>query len=130
MFGIQIQKEGQWFEYFYILIIVSLSYLTYILGLSLVDILVINGTIICFTYVIVFPIWMHLKCVLYDRSSGFIEGDEEWNKGIQLNRCECDVTYSSKWGLYLEICLLIATLIYGVFFTVFGLQTLGKASQH
>ena len=87
MLGIKVKKEVQWFEYVFLVSLIFLSYLVYVFNVSLVTILVLNGTICCFTYVIVFPIWIHLKCVLYDRTSGFIEGDEEGNKCIKMNQC-------------------------------------------
>jgi hypothetical protein len=32
----------------------------------------LNGAIIAFVYVVIVPSWLHLKCVFYDRSSGYI----------------------------------------------------------
>jgi hypothetical protein len=66
----------RWFEYAYIILVVFGSYLFFIWDIKLVTLLVVNGSIVCFTYVIAFPIWLHLKCLLYDKTSGFIEGDE------------------------------------------------------
>lgn len=76
MFKVEIKSSVRWYEYVYIIVTVFVSYLVYVLGIEIVTIVVINGTIVCFTYVIAFPIWMHLKCVFYDRSCGFIEGDD------------------------------------------------------
>lgn len=47
-------------------------------------------------YVIIIPVAIHLKCLYYDRSAGYIKDDDEHNKQIVQNACECDLTYSSK----------------------------------
>lgn len=51
------------------------SYFVYISGIHLEVMITINGAVIGFTYVIVIPIWFHLKCVFFDRSSGYVEND-------------------------------------------------------
>ena len=51
-----------------------ISVLVYVYGVKVQTIFVINGSVLGFLYVILIPIWMHLKCIWYDRSSGTIEG--------------------------------------------------------
>lgn len=70
-------------------------------GVEVETIISINGAIVGFTYVIVIPIWVHFKCVFYDFSSGWVEGDDERNLQIKLNSCECNNHYVSRWTLYL-----------------------------
>lgn len=47
-------------------------------------------------YVIIIPVAIHLKCLYMDKSSGYIDGDYEYNKQIIQNNCECDLVYPSK----------------------------------
>jgi len=50
----------------------------------------LNGALLGYSNVIIIPIWVHLKCLWWDRSSGKIEGDEEWNSKMTTNACSCD----------------------------------------
>jgi hypothetical protein len=66
-----------------------------------VDVMIeINGSVIGYVYAFLIPICMHLKCVYFDCSSGFIKGESDHNLAIRLNECECENQYSSKWSLY------------------------------
>jgi len=65
----------RWYEYAYIFLCLFTGYIFFILDVKLVTIMVLDGSIVCFTYVVAFPIWMHIKCIFVDRSSGFIEDD-------------------------------------------------------
>jgi hypothetical protein len=100
--------------------------IVYVFGVQVQTIFVINGSVVGYLYVILIPVWMHLKCVWVDRSSGTIEGDEEWNQRIQKNICECENHYSSKWTLYLETFVLILLLIAGLALVYFNLSTLSN----
>ena len=41
-----------------------------------VDVLIaIKGAVFGFLVVYLIPVWVHLKCVFYDQTSGFVEGE-------------------------------------------------------
>ena len=42
------------------------------MGVQLQTVFVINGSIISYIYVILIPVWLHFKCVWFDRSSGTV----------------------------------------------------------
>ena len=88
-------------EVIYIILVMITIMATFMLGVNLKSLLSINGAVLGYFYVILIPIWVHLKCIYFNRSSGFIENDEEWNSKIVLNECECHQNYSAKWKLYL-----------------------------
>ena len=73
---------------YYVLMIVA-STVVYILGANFQLLYSLNGSVIAFSYVLVIPVWIHLKCVWFDRSSGTIKGDDEWNSQIVPNKCLC-----------------------------------------
>ena len=75
MLGIEVRKKTNLKEIIYVLAFVLVSYLVYISGINLQALISFNGAVVGYSYVIVIPIWIHLKCVWYDRSSGYIEGD-------------------------------------------------------
>ena len=83
-------------------------------GINLDTIFSLNGAVLGYLYIIVLPIWVHLKCIYFDKSSGFIEDDEEWNKNIVQNVCQCDNSYSKKWKLYFETGFLILVMVLGM----------------
>ena len=56
----------------YVLVSVLISYLVYVLGVNLITVYAINGAVIGYAYVFFTPITIHLKCVWFDHSSGFI----------------------------------------------------------
>ena len=63
----------------------GVTYGLFATGINLRTLVLLDGAVTKFVSVIVTPIWMHLKCIFYDRSSGYIEGDEEWNSQILPN---------------------------------------------
>jgi len=67
-------------EVVYIVVVVGLSLAIFESGVNFQMMYAVNGSVIAFFYVIVIPIWLHFKCVWYDRSSGVIENDPEWNR--------------------------------------------------
>jgi len=75
MLGIEVHKKTNMREIIYILVFVLVSYLVYISGINLQALISFNGAVVGYSYVIVIPIWIHLKCVWYDRSSGYVEDD-------------------------------------------------------
>ena len=77
------------------------AYIVFATGVNLSTIFALNGAILGYIYIILFPIYMHFKCLFIDRSSGMIENDDEWNSSLVPNACECQALYSSKWKLYL-----------------------------
>ena len=72
MFKIDLERSLQLKDILYILIAVLMSYGVYVSGMNLISIYAINGAVIGYIYVFFIPIWIHLKCVWYDRSSGYI----------------------------------------------------------
>lgn len=80
MFKQEVNKKISLKEIIYIIIFILVSYGVYASGVHLQVLISINGAVVGYTYVIVIPIWIHLKCVWYDKSSGAIEGDEESKK--------------------------------------------------
>jgi hypothetical protein len=72
MFKIEVQHRISWKEAIYIFIVVIISYLVYITGINLEVMITLNGAVVGFTYIIAIPVWIHFKCVFYDRSSGYI----------------------------------------------------------
>lgn len=72
MFKIEIAHRISLSEILYISLIVIGSYLVYVSGIHLEVMISINGAVVGFSYVVVIPIWLHLKCVFFDRSSGYI----------------------------------------------------------
>jgi len=75
MLGIEVHKKTNMREIIYVLVFVLVSYLVYISGINLQALISFNGAVVGYSYVIVIPIWIHLKCVWYDRSSGYVEDD-------------------------------------------------------
>lgn len=70
MFRIDLSKEISLREVLYILAIVAASYGIYVSNLNLITIFAFNGAVIGYTYVFIIPIWIHLKCIWFDRSCG------------------------------------------------------------
>ena len=62
-----------------------LCYLLYISNINLQSLISFNGAVVGYSYVIVIPIGIHLKCLWKDRSSGFVDDDDEHNQGIMMN---------------------------------------------
>lgn len=72
MFKIEILPNIKWQEVVYIVVMVLMALVVYLSGVHLETLVIINGAIVGFTYVILIPIWLHLKCLLYDNSCGYI----------------------------------------------------------
>ena len=53
-----------------------ISFAVFVSGIHMSVVFALNGAVIGFLYVILIPVWIHLKCIWFDRSSGTIEGDE------------------------------------------------------
>ena len=119
MFKVEISKKMTLTEALYIICFILVSYAVYASGVHLQVLISINGAVVGYIYVIIIPIWIHLKCVWFDKSSGAIEGDEESKKEIEQNFCECENTYRSKFTKYLETGFLIFASILG-----FGLMVI------
>jgi hypothetical protein len=75
MFKVTIKKNIDWHEVVYVIIMIGCIYAAFATGINLGTLIVIDGAIVKFSSVIFTPIWLHLKCVYYDRSSGYVEGD-------------------------------------------------------
>jgi hypothetical protein len=73
---------------------------------------------------IIFPMWIHYRCIFKDKNSGYIEGDNEWNASIQPNKCQCDVRYKSKWILYAEVFIMVLLVLGSIFLMVSTLITI------
>ena len=58
----------------FIVVAVVFSYVVYAYNIRMKTMIVFTGGAFVTFGNIIFPIWVHLKCVLYDRSSGEIEG--------------------------------------------------------
>jgi hypothetical protein len=72
MFNVDVRRKTNCNEIIYILFFIGVCYAFYISGINLQALISFNGAVVGYSYVIVIPIWIHLKCVWYDRSSGFI----------------------------------------------------------
>jgi hypothetical protein len=81
-------------------------------------------------YVIIIPVAIHLKCIYFDRSAGYVEGDYEHNKGIVQNSCECDIVYPSKGIKLVELVWILFTVMVGVYVTVFTLYEVFFAKEN
>ena len=105
-------------EVFYFVILIGLSYFIDKANISL-KVLFDAGSILCYTFSMVIPILIHLKCVHYDCSSGYIAGDDDRNLSIVSNKCECDISYRSKTTLWIETAvLLFAVMFEGIYISV------------
>ena len=101
IFHIDLKSRMTLKEAVYILIMALVCLFVYETGLSFQVMYAINGTVIALHYTTIVPIWIHFKCIWYDRSSGTIENDPEWNSQLKPNICCCKNHYRSKWTLYL-----------------------------
>lgn len=101
-------------EILYIVIVIGISLGVFMSGINLDTIFSLNGAVLGYLYIIVLPIVVHLKCIYFDKSSGFIEDDEEWNNNIVQNVCQCDNSYSKKWKLHFETGFLILVMVLGM----------------
>ncbi len=72
MFKIEVKHKISLLEVVYILICIMGSYLVYVSGVRLDVMISINGAVVGFFYVFMIPIWIHFRCVFWNRSSGYI----------------------------------------------------------
>lgn len=80
---------------------ILLSYLIFVSGINLKTMIEINGSVLGFLIGFAAPVFIHLKCTFYNKSSGFVKGDDARNAEIAMNVCQCDNYYSSKLTMYL-----------------------------
>ena len=59
---------------------IGLTYALFATGVTIQTLVVLDGSVTKFISVIFTPIWIHLKCIYYNKSSGFIEGEDERNR--------------------------------------------------
>ena len=71
----------------YIILVLLLCFCFYISDVNLISIFALNGAVIGYIFVFVLPIWVHLKCIWYDRSGGRIQDNEDWNSVVKPNGC-------------------------------------------
>ena len=90
-----------------------MSYSLKKLNVPLSMILDFAGALLGYIFTMFIPIFIHLKCLHFDHSSGYIKGDDERNLSIVSNECECDLVYRSKYTLWLETFILLFVDIYG-----------------
>jgi hypothetical protein len=128
MFGSDLRAKMTPVEFVYIFVMILINLAVYESGVKLAVMLSINGAVIGYIYVIIIPVWVHLKCVFFDRTGGQIEGDEDWNARIKPNPCHCECSYTSKAWLYLETAFLFMLVIVGLLLMVFTMTTLNTAS--
>lgn len=83
------------------------------LNVSFILILDISGALLAYMFSIFIPITIHLKCLHYDRSSGFISGLNDRNLEIVSNGCECDLVYKSYRAMMIETVILGVSAIFG-----------------
>lgn len=129
MFKIDHGTRIDWKEIFYIATVVIASYIVYILNVHLDVMIDLNGAIIGFTYVILIPISIHFECVFKNRTSGFIKDQDEWNREIETNECECDNNYRSKWTLYAETIFLMMVILMGLGLMIFTISKIWKGQM-
>ena len=101
MFKIDLNSRLSLKEMIYIMAILLVNFGSFVSGVSMSTVFALNGAVVGFLYVIMIPIWIHLKCIWYDKSSGTIEGDDDWNREVVPHICECKNHYKYKWTLYL-----------------------------
>ena len=71
-----IYKDISLKEVIYLTFFTLTCFLIYALGIQLQSLINFAGAVVGYFYIIAIPISVHLKCVWFDKSSGFIEGDE------------------------------------------------------
>lgn len=70
IFGVEIRKDIDWKEVVFIVSVVALALAFFLSNVQLQTMIKIDGAIVVSSLSIIFPVVMHLKCVLADRSSG------------------------------------------------------------
>ena len=56
----------------YIVIFILVSFTVYATGIKLQTLISVEGAVVGYSYVVIVPIWIHLKCVWYDKTSGTV----------------------------------------------------------
>jgi hypothetical protein len=124
IFKIEVKSTAQWPDFVFIIVAILVCYLVYATHFSVKHLMTLAGAVVAVSTVILFPITLHLKCVFFDKSSGYVLGDEDRNQQIQPNKCMCDITYRSKWHLWLETSFLILCLAVGLTIMIHTFTTL------
>ena len=109
-------------EVVYIVVFMATAAWVFNSGIHLSTLFSLNGALLGYVYIILIPIYMHLKCIYYDRSSGLIEDDEDWNRSLVQNCCECSVVFSAKWKLVIETIFLLVLVLVGFGMLVLNLM--------
>lgn len=79
MFKISIKRNINPNEVIYVISMIVGCYAIFATGIDLRTMIIVDGAVIKYMCVIVIPIWIHFKCVFYDKSSGYILNDEQRN---------------------------------------------------
>ena len=103
-------------EVIYTVLMVAICYFLRKMEVNVDDLLAIMGAVVGVYLSYFWPTWLHLKCILYDNSSGFINDIDERNLKVQTNPCSCRHTYASTITLYLEAAFLLTITGFAVFF--------------
>jgi hypothetical protein len=56
-------------------------------GVNVQVIFALNGAVLGYLFIVLFPIIIHFKCIYFDRSGGTIEDNPEWNSQLVPNDC-------------------------------------------
>ena len=82
----------------------SAMYLIYVTNVKISIVIEINGSVLGFFYLLLFPIAIHLKCVYFSKHEDEVGLNElEMGKGeFEEVRCElrCNVKYRNKYTQY------------------------------
>ena len=110
-------------------VVYGLIFCIYITKVKIATIIELNGSVIGFCYVLLFPIIIHLKCVYFNKrdENGVMITEMRDDKGeleAIEGECKCQVTYMNNFTKYLELICLIAALIVGLLTVVYTLYTL------
>lgn len=103
-----------WHEALYIFLVVLLAYVVYLTDVHVDTMIEINGAVLGYCNSLLLPIFLHLKCIYYNKTSGTINDDHEHNAQITQNSCKCEHHYSSRWSLYLETFILVLICLLGL----------------
>ena len=87
MFKVDMHAKISLKEIVYIVVVILVAFGVFVSGIDLQLIFSLNGALLGYVYIILFPIYVHFKCVFFDRSSGAIVDDEEWNSTLVPNAC-------------------------------------------
>jgi hypothetical protein len=101
---------------------IGVCYVLRVLNVPFALILDFTGALLGYLFSMFIPIMIHLKCIHFDHSGGYIKGDNDRNLSILSNECECDLVYVSKYTLWLETFVLLFVVIYGGIFFMGALK--------